>query len=136
MLHRLENANRTGSEFSALVAQGVRLASLLGASGETMREVARSEGRKSSTDFAQAFNGGPYSANTLSGEMRGYVDNAHGITAAHVAGVGNYLHGLGINAQQYTGISWDRRKPSAPPFRITSRMAPSSPTSRSRTRVT
>src|SRR4051794_35769200 len=28
MLHRLETANRTGSDFSALVAQGVRLASL------------------------------------------------------------------------------------------------------------
>jgi hypothetical protein len=103
MLHRLETANRTGSEFSALVAQGVRLAALLGASGETMREVARSEGRRSSADFAQAFNGGPYSAGTLSGEMRSYVNTAQGITAAHVAGVGNYLSGLGINAQQYTG---------------------------------
>lgn len=103
MLHRLETANRTGSEFSALVAQGVRLASLLGASGETLREVARSEGRRSSADFAQAFNGGPYSANTLSGEMRSYVNTAQGITAAHVAGVGNYLNGLGISAQHYAG---------------------------------
>jgi hypothetical protein len=103
MLHRLETANRTGSDFSALVAQGVRVAMLGGVSAETAREVARSEGRRSSTDFAQAFNGGPYTAGTLSGEMRGYVDTAHGITAAHVAGVGNYLNGLGISAQHYTG---------------------------------
>lgn len=103
MLHKLETANRTGSEFAALIGSGVRLASLGALSGETAREVARAEGRRSSAEFAQAFNGGPYSANTLSGDMRGYVDPAHGITAAHVAGVGNYLNGLGISAQQYTG---------------------------------
>lgn len=103
MLHRLETANRTGSEFAALIGSGVRLAALGALSGETAREVARAEGRRSSAEFAQAFNGGPYAANTLSNDMRGYVDPAHGITAAHVAGVGNYLHGLGISAQQYTG---------------------------------
>lgn len=105
MQHTLQNANWTSSSFSALLAQnGVRLASLGGLSSETLREVSRAEGRsRSSTDFNYAFNGGPYSTHNLSSEMRGYIDTARGITAGHVAGVGNYLSGLGINAQQYTG---------------------------------
>jgi hypothetical protein len=105
MQRTLETANRTGSEFAALLAQGgMRLAALAGASGDSLRDGVRSEGRaRSSTDFAQTFNGGPYSGTTLSGEMRSWVDPAHGITAAHVAGVGNYLNTLGINAPQYTG---------------------------------
>ena len=111
MLHKLENANRTSAEFSALIAQGgIRLAALGGAlSSETAREVARAEGRsidargRSSMELAHGLNGGPYTAATLSDGMRSHIDNARGIHAGHVANVGNYLHGLGINAPQYTG---------------------------------
>jgi hypothetical protein len=104
MQHTLENANRSGSEFSVLLGQlGSKDTLLARLSAATQRDVARSEGRRSSADFTHAFNGGVYSAANLSAEMRSYVDPAHGITGAHVAGVGNYLSGLGINAQQYTG---------------------------------
>jgi len=100
----LETANRTGSDFAALISQrGIQLASLAGLSGATLRDVARAEGHKSSFDLSYTFNGGPYSASNLSGDMRGYVDTAHGITADHVAGVGNYLTGLSISVQQYMG---------------------------------
>lgn len=103
-LHTLETANRYGAEFAGLVARGVNVAALGHLSPEAAREVAtRGDNRRSSTEFNVAFNGGPYTASNLSGEMKSYVDSAHGISAAHVAGVGNYLHGVGISAQQYTG---------------------------------
>lgn len=105
MQHTLENANRTGADFSALVAgAGHRLASLGNLSPEVAREVARTEERgRSSTDFNMAFNGGTFTSHNLSADMRSYVDPSRGITSAHLAQVGNYLTGLGINAGQYTG---------------------------------
>jgi hypothetical protein len=104
MQRTLETANRSGSEFSSIIAHhGRRMAALAGVSAATMRDVARAEGHRSSAEFSHAFNGGSYTAQNLSGEMRGYVDNTRGFTASHVAGVGNYLSGIGINAQQYTG---------------------------------
>lgn len=107
MQRTLETANRTGSDFAALVANGgMRLAALSGASGESLRDGGSVDGRsgsRSSIDLQRMAHGGPYTGTTLSGEMKSWVDPTHGITAAHVAGVGNYLNTLGINAPQYTG---------------------------------
>lgn len=103
----LRHANVGDANFAAaanrletmLGAGGLRMAALsAGASAEGLR----GERGRSSTDFSFAFHGGPYSASNLSSEMRSHVDYARGIDAAHVAGVGNYLHGLGINAPQFT----------------------------------
>lgn len=105
MQRTLETANRTGSNYAALIAgAGLRLASLGNLSPEVAREVARGEGRgRSSTDFNMAFNGGPYTASNLSSDMRSYVDASRGISPAHVAQVGNYLTSLGMQANQYAG---------------------------------
>ena len=72
---------------------------LLGEGGE---DRGRSDDRTSSLARSVEMNGGPYDANSLPAGMRRWMMGGR-YDAHHVAATGNYLHDLGIDAQQYTG---------------------------------
>ena len=72
---------------------------LLGEGGE---DRGRSDDRTSSLARSVEMNGGPYDANSLPAGMRRWMMGGR-YDAHQVAATGNYLHDLGIDAQQYTG---------------------------------
>lgn len=94
----LNRANITDATYAATLG---RLENALGLGAA--RLIAGQNGeRRSSADYTHAFNGGPYNANNLSDAMRAYVGYSN-FTASDVARAANFVRGLGINADLYSG---------------------------------
>ena len=104
-LEIMRASNRTSAEF---VQARARVQALVAGMGGWRGVAAAAERGGGSGDqlssLARAFemNGGPYMADRLPTQMSRWVSTTY--DAHHVAGVGNYLHNLGINAHQYTGF--------------------------------
>lgn len=97
LAHTIQNSNTTSASRAAAISAIERQ---FGHLGQMLRAaVERSEAGGGSPTLANAasgLHGGPCSAGELR-DIRGYVDEARGYTASHVAATGNYLYGLGVD---------------------------------------
>lgn len=98
ILHR---ANHHSADFASAYGR-LEINAGLSAAQLAARAAGNAAERRSSTDYAHAFNGGPYNANNLSDVMKSYV-GYNSFTAADVASAANYAYSLGIKSHIYAG---------------------------------